>query len=477
VRLHWIPIVLVGLLLAGCSSDYRLGRVNSGPEQPIEPVDPPGPPGPPGLPGPPTPPNPHWPPQPGNVPDLYFAIAWSETPCHLPDDPLMDGSAPFLGNSEEPSGARDEEPGDALDQQSSDEQFWMSCDARNVAVVNMFGEVVDEFVPPGLDPTTMIEFKELVNAGPGRFLHVFDRYDGELFDTDGDMDGLLVAAPWQAWRGDSYTGENILVASADSDTGRVLLPEAGRHIDVGWSSNQLQLGVLPTDPDWLVTWQGSAWCDPHTTIQPLQLTHMFDGGLLNQGWQPEEFLPEEVRELMEHPMGWNMDLSFTEDGEMSALFGVTTGGCSGLPEEPHTLQLVSWTPTRESSWFAPTETGWLPRSATYAGWHGTGALNLLSATDGTAGARWRVTSPSRVSEGTLSTRLTGYRPGPLLDPQGPTFAVIGSDSETWASDSLDFYHDGQVVWSIDSLQFGLQDRHVYIGDVILLTQLPDEEAG
>ena len=55
----------------------------------------------------------------------------------------------------------------------------MACDARNVAVVNMFGEVVDEFVPPGLDPATMIEFKELVNAGPGRFLHVFDRYDGE----------------------------------------------------------------------------------------------------------------------------------------------------------------------------------------------------------------------------------------------------------------------------------------------------------
>ena len=204
---------------------------------------------------------------------------------------------------------------------------------------------------------------------------------------------------------------------------------------------------------------------------------MFDGNLLNQGWQPEEFLPVELRDSMGHPMGWNMDLSATEDGELSALFGVTTGGCNGLPEDPQTLQLVSWTPTQESSWFAPTETGWLPRSATYAGWHGTGALNLLSTTGSTSETRWRVTSPEVVSEGALSTRLSGYRPGPLLDPQGPTFVVIGTNSETWASDSLDFYHGGEVVWSIDSLQFGLQQRHIYIGDVILLAQLPDEEGG
>ena len=268
VRLHWMLMAIASLLLAGCSSDYSLSRVDFDPETPTEPgpsnpPDPPGPPGPLGPPGPPTPSNPHWPPQPGNVPDLYFAIAWSETPCDSPDDVSIDGDEPDWDGDEEQRGERDERPPE------SSQQFWVGCDARNVAVVNMFGEVVDEFAPPGLDPATMIEFKELVNAGPGRFLHVFDHYDGALFDTNDESDGFLAGGPWQAWRGDSYTGENILVAAWDWETGRILLPEAGRHINVGWSSNQLQMGILPTDPDWLVTWQGPAWCDPHTPIQPL----------------------------------------------------------------------------------------------------------------------------------------------------------------------------------------------------------------
>jgi hypothetical protein len=97
------------------------------------------------------------------------------------------------------------------------------------------------------------------------------------------------------------------------------------------------------------------------------------------------------------------------------------------------------------------------------------ALNLL----GEYGLpRWRMTSPASVSEGPLSPERSGYRPGPVLDPQGPTFTVIGTDIETWAGDSLDFYHQGEVVWSIDRLKFGLQERQVYFADVILLSQRP-----
>jgi hypothetical protein len=455
MRLHCTLVALLGLLLAGCGNDYQLSLFEPAPDDPEDddPTDGPGPirpatPAlPPSPPTPPTPPNSPWPPVVGNVPDLYFAIAWSEWPCYWGNDVAMDGvSSP------------------------SEADVWMPCDARNVAVVNMFGEVVDEFSPEDLDDSVPVDFVQLANAGPGQFLHVFHRYD-YAYDTDGD--GFYGGSPWQAWRGDSYTGEHLMVATWDYSSAQAYLPQAGRYLDVGGYNTNLHLGVLPTDPNMLITWQGQQWCDPEAPIQPLQLTHMFDGSVISEGWQPEQFLPAEVRDFMDTPSGWNMDLSLNEDGDLSALFGVTTGGCSGLPEDPATLQLVSWSPSEGASWYAPTDVGWQPRAATYAGWRGSGALNLL----GDYGeVRWRMTSPTAVSEGSLSPHLQSYRPGPVLDPQGPTFTVMGTDAQSWDGDSLDFYHQGEVVWSIDRLRFGLAERRVFFADVILLSQHPDEES-
>jgi len=446
------PLLLaLSLLLGACANDYQLMHVVSTPhgtptvQPPAHPLPPPALPQPP---LPPQPPNSPWPPEVGTVPDLYFAIAWSEWPCYTPDNLWADGFS--------------------QSQQSEQPDLWAMCDARNVAVVNMFGEVVDEFTPPTLQDGEVSEFVQLVNAGHGQFLHVFNRYDDQTIDGDA---GFYAASPWEAWRGDSYTGEQLMVANWDYANQQLFLPQAQRHIDVGGSASHLQLGVLPTRPDQLVAWQSQSGCGETTELQPLQVVDMFDGSLLNIGWQPEEFLPEEVFERVDNPWNWNMDLSLTEDGELSALFGVTTGGCSGLPEDPSTPTLVSWTPEDDSSWYAPTELGWQSQSATYAGWNGTGALNLLG--DG-ATQRWRVTTPEAVHEGDLSLALSGYKPGPLVDPQGPTFTVIGTDINTWDGDSLDFYHQGEVVWSIDTLRFGLQERRVYFADVILLSQQPGE---
>ena len=80
---------------------------------------------------------------------------------------------------------------------------------------------------------------------------------------------------------------------------------------------------------WTLWTAGPAWscCAPASGIEPLRVSHMFDGSVLSPGWEPEEFLPQEVRDLMHDPSGWDMELSLNEAGDLSALFGVTTGGC------------------------------------------------------------------------------------------------------------------------------------------------------
>jgi len=442
MRVCWLLVFFASALVSGCGNDYVFSHVDvdrgggdgeDGPDQP-------------GPPDNPDPPPWNWPPDVGDVPDLYFAIAWSQWPCSWDDSLWADGSQP---------------------EEQSD--LWAPCDGRNVAVVNMFGEVVDEFTPTSLPDEEVVEFLQLSGGGPGQFLHVFRPLG--MMNLETSADGFYPDGNWEAWRGDSYSGEHLRVAEWDSEAQQVWLPEAGRHIQVEEDSGVLQLGLLPTDPDLLLTWPGQYWCNATPGLSPVRVNHLFTPNVYNPSWQPEEFLPAEVLDDVGMASAWNMDLTLDEDGELSALFGVTTGGCSNAPEDVATLQLVSWSSEPEESWFSPTETGWHPRSATYTGQRGTGALNLLGDHEL---PRWRVTSPSAVAEGTLSPDRGGYRPGPLLDPQGPTFTVIGTDTQSWAGDSLDFYHQGQVVWSIDRLKFGLQERQVYFADVILLSQKPGD---
>ena len=441
MRVQYFLIALCGFSLpfGGCVNDYRLSHIDhvpgddddDGPQLPDPPITP-------------DPPPHNWPPDVGDVPDLYFAIAWSETPCSWGDSLWADGSQP-------------EEQSDV----------WSFCDGRNVAVVNMFGEVVDEFNAPGLEDAEAVEFIQLSGGGPWQILHVVQPL-GEI-DAGTNSDAFYTGMSWEAWRGDSYSGEHLKVAEWDNEAQQLWLPQVGHHVAVGSETNALQVGLITTQPDLLLTWPGQSWCSPDTSVQPARISHLFSPEVLIPSWNPEQFLPEEVLDEVGIPSGWSMNLSVDEEGDLSALFGVTTGGCSGEPNDAATLQLVSWSPDPDEAWFSPTETGWQPRSATYTGQRGTGALNLL----GDLGLpRWRVTSPSLVSEGELSPERGGYRPGPILDPQGPTFTVIGTDLQTWAGDSLDFYHQGEVVWSIDRLKFGLQERQVYFADVVLLSQRP-----
>ena len=62
----------------------------------------------------------------------------------------------------------------------------------------------------------------------------------------------------------------------------------------------------------------------------------------------------------------------------------------------------------------------------------------------------------------------------MLDPAGPTFALLGTTDEAPWSDRLVVVHGEDEVWSIDRLRFGLQEREVAMLDVIVLPPLDAE---
>ena len=76
--------------------------------------------------------------------------------------------------------------------------------------------------------------------------------------------------------------------------------------------------------------------------------------------------------------------------------------------------------------------------------------------------------------GMVPNATWNVRPGPMLDPAGPTFAVLVGEPTLEPSDSIAFIHGGQEVWRIEKLRFGLQERGVGLRDLIVLPPLPDE---
>ena len=82
--------------------------------------------------------------------------------------------------------------------------------------------------------------------------------------------------------------------------------------------------------------------------------------------------------------------------------------------------------------------------------------------------RWHMVTPDGEQSGPAPEDVWNVRAGPMLDPQGPTFVVLGRDPAVPAGDSVFVLHDGDVVWSIDQLRFGLQPRDVTIMDIIVL---------
>ena len=459
---------LIGcLLLLGCSSDFAL-HATLGEQPPVEvgPWEGPGPstvppgpnfPDPPNWPDPPAPPTGPWGEiNPGNIPEIYFAVAWTEYECSWDD---MDGDEPY----DEPPDTTDDD-GDGLDEDS----WWGGCPAR-YAVIDLMGQVIAEFPLPGEQPDwTAHGHLALEPAGPGQFIAVAENWMDDCADTD--EDGFWLGTYWQAWLGDAYTGEIQEIAHWNFAEDQVQITQSGRLLDLGGYSSWAHLGMWTHDPDWLVVWSGGQDCQP---LQNLRQIHLA-GGQLDRFWEPEDLLPPEL--ITDDPVylwPWNMETGLDEQGRPNMLLGVSDAYCA--EDSPPRWDMVAWSPIDGPLWTAEAA-GWSwMQSARWAG-HGGGAM--LEVEPDWGGSTWRVHRPDGVVEGPLPEGVWDVTAGPMLDPEGPTFMTIGSEMSELGQyrGVIDVHHEGEVVWRIEQLRFGLQQRNVFFEDVVMIPLLPEEPA-
>jgi len=458
--------LLPALLLLGCAAEDPYLVV--APELPVE--TPPGPPR--GI----DPPLPIAPPttpwdilNPGDLPDVRFVVAWSPWDCSGDVDGLLDPGTP-------------EDPGLDLPEERD---LWAAC-PTNYAIVDLFGQVVLELDLPDswpedewLDSFSPIK---LLPGGPGEFVAVAENWGGDFpAEPDGDglededsidasqPDGFWQSLRWQAWSFDAYAATRQRIAAWEPGTSTVHMTQSGQRIDLGGPQGWMHAAVAPDDPDWLLFWSGDWSCDG-PGLRNLIRVHRSDPLALGQTWEASQFLGEELTTTKDDLRPWTLSATLDEEGKAQYLFGVTDEHCASWEEVE--AKIVGWTPEEDSRWEATVDPWTYPETTTFAGWNGGGALSVRQEVYSEPW-NWSVHRPDGVLTGPLEADRVNHRPGPMLDPAAGTFVTISRDPSTW-TDSLDVYHRGERVWTMDHLTFGLQDRKVVILDAIVLPLLPEE---
>lgn len=432
--------LMLAVLLAACSSDEPTLYEYVAPTVPVAaPWEPPPPP-----PVPPVP-SPWEAITPGQFPDVYFAVVWSDYPC----DDLLDGDGadPLVGD------------------------IWGPCPS-SLAIVDLMGQVIAEFDWPAesdedSDQPWWNSYNHLAlqPAGPGRVLVVAENWGDEL---DSDADGFWQGVRWHGWIADAVDGSLSEVLRWTPEAGYIDIVESGRRIPMEPWGTWIHVGVWPEDPDWLMLWGGEGNCaNGGEGLQSLMMTHRSQPMDLGRMWTVDELLPPDLAERETTLWPWAMQAGMDEAGRGQLLLGVADDSCLESAGEP---ELVSWSPDEGVAWRAQTGVDTQPMEATFAAWSGGGALTLATPAEPGGAPRWRVSQPLEQTEGELPLDRWQHRAGPLLDPAGPTFATMGAKTAE-AGDAIDIFHGGQKVWSIEKLKFGLQERDVYLRDVILLPSL------
>ena len=258
----------------------------------------------------------------------------------------------------------------------------------------------------------------------------------------------------------------------DTMTGQARISSTGRVVDLGGWSGWLHVGMWPQDPEHLLFLSGDGSCGGDG-LRGLRSVDLVNGNALDQIWEAADLLPPEL--LLASPDAtrwpWSFQTGADDDGNPALLLGVGDGGC----QNPPLNALVAWDASAGPRWTAPLDQPGWPMSATFAAWNGGGALRVaIDPYDGSWG--WTFHGPDGEQMGALETGPWQYRPGPVFDPAGPTFAVISTISdETWGQkDVVDVYHRGEKIWRIDGLQFGLAERVVSLQDLVLLPPVPED---
>ncbi|MBW1879405.1 MAG: hypothetical protein JRI25_04940 [Deltaproteobacteria bacterium] len=386
---------------------------------------------------------------PGNLPEAYFAVAWYDTETYYYQ-------------------------GGCWDEAMSSE--WCGCAPLRYSIVDLRGHVLGTLEPPRPPGWTEDEYcgggdlRALMPAGPGQFLAVNWQYwgwYGDCYDDDGLNWGNT---DWVAWRGDGVTLDaNPVARGAWDEFGYYThLIEADVQVPMPWTS-YVNLGMQPTTPQELLHWYGDGYCNAGG-LHSLQALDTVDATVPSVEWAPEELLPAWLIESGQVLNPFTLRTGTDLDGTESLLLGVTATSCEGGPS---TWWIGAWTELAGLSWSVPLDDLVWPYHVRYSGLDGGSAL-YLPAVDYEEPLRWRVLRRGSPVDGLLDrdTHLN-LRPGPLLDPAGPSFVVLAM-SEDGLGDEMVFLHQGQEVWRIKGLKFGLDRRTVPIADVVLLPPVPED---
>ena len=440
-------LLALALPLAGCASDYGLALA-----PPPEPEDPgPGPavgpslpdlpdfPDLPDLPDLPDPPDNPWDDlNPGDLPEVYLAVAWSEYECCW----YCDYADPMPV-----------------------EPDIMACWSR-FAVVDLRGQVVAEFpLPEEVDQAwSPYSYVNMLPAGPGRFLAVVNNWDTSWNDDDGWPSPRW----WEVWLLDAAQNTTTRVAYWDAEFGGVRIEQTGRLVFTGDAGTAPLLGVWPNEPDRLVMWLYEGEC-PEGAVGELHSFHLFDPEAPVLSWKVEELLPEGLPQQLAGLWPWSLELSVDDEGAPTALMGVTGGWCGSGDTE---LRLISTSLEEGAQWDQLLWGAWTPIKPTYTGRAGGAALHVPGYAGGLP--EWQLIGPEGSQTGPLPDDVLMAIAGPVLDPEGPTFVLVGGSEDGGYHHAIDVIHRGEPVWRIDALRFGLQERQVFFTDVDLLWPVQEE---
>jgi len=403
---------------------------------------------------------------PGEMPDVYFVVAYGDVNCCYECDGLWLGPP---DEADDPDQDTDGLP------HNSEADMAFGCPV-NYAIVDLFGQVVDEFSPANQDQGQIYSHIDLVPTGPGRFLATVQGW-GDIYyppeypnqtteeqwpPEDGPIDPWGWG-PWIAFEIDAVNRTQEMVAWQSPADYQVVIPETGKRIDVGVYG--VQAAIDPVDPDWLYLWGARYGCDE--PMLPLRATHRYETGVLDRFWTGEDLLGSDLGAFNWYPTGFAA--SIDEDGVTHVGMGLGDNGCTGAFQPVHLLADV--VPDDGAAWVSANTQSWATTPMSWAPWSGGAAVQIESPWDLPT---WHVTRPEDSRSGPVPSLEYNVRPGPMLDPAGPTFALVGSDYTNPNQDRIVFVHGDQEVWSIDALTFGLQERQVAILDVVVLPPFGDD---
>lgn len=402
------------LVLSACAQEVYL--VSAPPRESVTPTG--ARPSVPTVPVPPRPPSPWGNLDPGSLPDLRFVVAHSDWDC----SGWYDGYARDL---------------------------WGGCPA-GYAVVDLRGQVLleialEDLLDGPVDPWAMGHLG-VAPAGPGKVL-ISLQY--QMFDDAEEDSVTWWEYPNYAILFDAWTGASEVVARWQSWGNRVYLPQTGRFIHLPTRNGPTFVQPWP-GTDELAIWQGDWSCGE----APTDLLWHIDprGGDWALGrWDAAEL----GLEMPGRPLCFE---GAAAGGPL--VFARTDDSCAAEPSGAVELTFF----TKESGPVQVAAEGWAWWNGSGIGVSMDGQAVLATPTVEDGSQRWVLWTPEGAQEGTMALEGWRIRPGPVLDAAGPTFALLASRADG-LGERIHVVHEGQSVWQIDDLVFGLQHRPKYLAGV------------